>query len=263
MSLVGSQFGNVPGMGTVVESFEAAYTWGPFPPRYWLGAYIASTAQDAGNSPTSTLRMGLVMGKIFATGQWTNYSATATDGSQIAAGVLSQNLRLQDVLTETNTAKFYAIMASGGVKAANLLGLDNLARAQLSESFIFDDLLSTGAKFPWLFQQNKTANYSVVVPQDNLCLFTTLGAAGEVDFTLPPIANGLAFWFNNEADQIMKVISNEGSNIVAANNLTASSLAFSTGSQKIGGGLFITSNAAGTKWIAQNLSAGENTITVA
>lgn len=263
MSLVGSQFGNLPGMGTVVESFEAAFTWGPYPPRYWLGAYIASTATDVGNSPASTLRMGLVMGKIFATGQWTNYSATATDGSQIAAGVLSQNLRLQDVLTETNTAKFYAIMCSGGVKASNLLGLDNLARAQLSTAFIFDDQLSLGEKFPWLFQQNKTANYTISVLQDNLCLFTNLGAVGEVDFTLPPIANGLGFWFSDQAAQTMKVISNEGANIIALNNLVASSLAFSTGGQQIGGGLFVYSNSAGTKWIAQNQSAGVAAITAA
>src|SRR5271170_7071621 len=99
MSLISSSFGNLPGMGTVTETFEQAVTWGPYP-RYYAPAWISSSAVDAGNTPTSTLRMGLLMAKQTATGQWTNYNPTASDCSQIASGVLPVNLRLQDVLTE-------------------------------------------------------------------------------------------------------------------------------------------------------------------
>lgn len=262
MSLIGSQFGNLPGMGTVVESFEAAFTWGPYPPRYWVGAYIASTALDSGNSPNTTLRMGLVMGKQTATGQWAQYNPAATDGTQLALGILAQNLRLNDVLTQASTAKFYAIMASGGIKGSSLIGLDQQARQQLSGQFIFDDTLSTFDKFPWLFQQNKTANYTIVAG-DNLTLFTNLGATGEVDFTLPAIANGYSFLFNCEVDQTLKVISNEGANMITINNAVANSVAFSTAGQRIGGGFQIYTNSAGTKWIVSNTSAGTNAITVA
>jgi hypothetical protein len=59
------------------------------------------------------------------------------------------------------------------------------------------------------------------------------------------------------------VASSEGSNLVALNNASASSVAFSTGSGKIGGGFRIYSNPAGTKWFVENASAGSNTITVA
>jgi hypothetical protein len=61
----------------------------------------------------------------------------------------------------------------------------------------------------------------------------------------------------------MIVASAEGTNMVALNNLSATSVAFQTGSGLIGGGFMIYSNPAGNKWIVQNISAGSNTITVA
>lgn len=261
MSQISSMFGNLPGMGTVAETFEQAYTWGPYP-RYFAPGYIGSTAADPANSPTWELRMGLVLGKQTATGTWVNYSPTATDGSEVAAGVLPLNLRMQDVLTGSNTAKFYAIMVSGGVQGSKLIGLDNMARAQMSSLFYFDDNLPGRQQYPWQRFQTKTANYQIVAT-DNLTMFTTLGSVGEVDFTLPPIANGYSFGFANQAAQIMKVISSEGGNVVALNNLTANSVAFSTGGQEIGGIFHVYSNPAGTKWIVENASSGVCAVTVA
>jgi hypothetical protein len=254
-------FGHLPGQGTLVETFEQAYCWGPYP-RYYAQGYIGSTAADPGNTPTWELRVGLVMGKQIATGTWVNYSPTATDGSEIAAGVLPLALRMQDVMTGVNTAKFYAIMVSGGVKGANLIGLDQMARQQMSQLFYFDDNFPGAHWYPWERFQNKTANYAITAA-DNMTAFTTLGAGAEVDFTLPPIANGYYFGFFNQAAQILKVISNEGTNIIALNNLTATSVAFSTGGQQIGAALSIFSNAAGTKWMVMNDSAGAATVTVA
>ena len=84
MSLVGSMFGNAPGMQSVVETFERAYCWGPYP-RYFTGLYRVDGA-DPTNTPTWELRVGLVLGKQTATGTWVNYSPTAADGSNVAAG---------------------------------------------------------------------------------------------------------------------------------------------------------------------------------
>lgn len=260
MSQISTLWGHYPGMGTLVETFESAYTFGT-DVRYWNGATISANAVDAGNTPTSTLRMGLVMGKILATGLWTNYVATNTDGSEIAAGVLPFMLRMQDVLTETNTPKFFPIMISGGVHSASLLGLDNMARAQMSQQgFLFDDDFPGNGFFPWQRFQTKTANYQIVA-SDNLSNFNNLGAAGEVDFTLPPILNGYSFGFVCMAAQILKVISNEGTNIVTFNNASATSVAYATGGSQIGGVFHVYSNPAATKWIVEQL--GSNTLTVA
>lgn len=261
MSFSNSMFGHVPGMGTVIETFEQAYMWGPWP-RYWKGAYIGSTASDPTNSPTYELRMGLVMGIIASTGAWVNYSPTATDGSEVAQGVLPIALRMQDVLTGSNTAKYYAVMVSGGLQASKLIGLDGQARAQLSQNFIFDDDLVGRHTFPWIRFQTKTADYTVV-STDNLSLFLTTGASDAVAFTLPTLANGLMFGFKNTVNQNMTVASAAGDDMIVFNDLTADSVAFSTSGEKIGGGVIVFSNPGATAWIVCNYSAGANTITVA
>lgn len=261
MGLLGSGFGSLPGMGQVTESFEEAYCWGPYP-RYFVNAYIASTAADPGNTPTWELRVGLLMGKQIATGQYVNYSPTATDGSEVAQAILVQGLRMQDVFTGTNKARFYALMVGGGVQAAKVIGLDNMARQQMGDHFWFDDNIPGGTYIPFNRFQSKTANYQIVAA-DNNSNFDNTGAAGEVDFTLPPIANGYVFGFRVIANQTVKVISSEGTNIVAFNNASASSVAYSTGGQLIGGGFTVYSNPAGTKWIVDDSSAGSNAVTVA
>jgi hypothetical protein len=266
MSQISSFFGNLPGMGSVTESFDAQTFWGIQAQLTIIGGEIASTAADPTNSPTWRLRPGLVLGRIAASNQWVNYSATATDGSQNAQGILGIPLRMQDVLTGSNTPKYQPIVVGGNVKSALLVGLDANARIQLAANFKFDDQFTTypnGAYWgPAGRYVTKTADYTVVAA-DAFTEFNTLGALGAVNFTLPAIANGLVFRFRNMADQNMTVTSAEGSNVVALNNLTASSVAFSTGSGKIGGGVMVYSNPAGTKWIVQNISAGANTITVA
>jgi hypothetical protein len=257
---ISSMFGHLPGMGTVVETFEAAYCWGPYP-RYFTGAYIGAGAVDSGNSPTTTLRMGLVMGKQIATGQWVNYSPTATDGSEVAAGVLVENLRMTDVVSGATQARFYAIMVSGGVQSAKLIGLDSMARAQMSKVFLFDDYLPGNDFFPYQRFQTKTTNYSILA-SDNGSHFDNTGAGAPVTFTLPPIANGLFFGFTVVAGQNLAVTSFEGTNIVAFNNASASTLTFSTAGALIGGMIRFYTNPGATKWLVEVGSAGANTITV-
>ncbi len=259
MSQISSMFGHLPGMGSVVETFEQAYTWGPYP-RYFTGAYIGSTCADPTNSPTWELRKGLILGKQISTGTWVNYVPTATDGSEVAAGILIESLRMQDVITGVNTTKFYGIMVSGGIQAAKLIGLDNQARAQLSQAFYFDDNFAGNQQFPWQRFQTKTTNYQILA-SDNLTHFDNLGAGAEVDFTLPAIANGYYFGFTCMVGQILKVISFEGANLVTFNNAAATSVAFQTGGNEIGGSFRIYSNPAATKWIVE--PAGSNTLTVA
>lgn len=262
MGQISSQFANLPGLTSIIETYEAAINWGVDVSIVWWNGYIASTAADTTNSPTWRLRPGLVMGVITSSGQWTNYSATATDGSQVARGVLAYGMRMQDVLTGVNTTKYYAIGVGGRVQGANLIGLDQNARDQMIPRFIFDDgVMGNYGTITPLFQA-KTADYTATVA-DNNTIFDNVGAVGAVNITLPAIANGLVYGIHVTADQTMTITSAEGTNIVAFNNASASSIAFSTGGSKIGGCVLLTANAAGTKWVAQNISAGSNTITVA
>jgi hypothetical protein len=261
MSQISSIIGNLPGMGQLVETYEAAITWGPAYQLLWWNGYIDAAAADAGNNPTWKLRPGLVLGQKWATGTYTNYSPTATDGSQIASAILGYGLRMQDVLTGVNTQKFYALVIGGRVKGVNLLGLDQMARAQLSGKFTFDDNIPGNQFFDWLTFQTKTANYALVLT-DNFSHFDNAGAVAPVTFTLPPIQNGLKAGFRVVADQNLLVTSFEGGNIVAFNKANASTVSFQTAGARIGGGVVFYTNAAGTLWYSDDMSIGANTVTV-
>jgi hypothetical protein len=256
-------YGNLPGQADADYTYENEFAWGPSRLRIITGGVIDSGATDPGNTPTFELRPGLILGQKTTTGTWTNYAAGNTDGSQVAAGVLLVGLRMQDFSLNVQN-KFYGILVSGLLKSARLIGLDNMARAQMAANFLFDDpLMFPGARFfPWMNFVTKTANYAVL-STDNFTLFDNTGAGGEVDFTLPAIANGYFFGFRVQTGQVVKVISNEGANMVAFNNNAANSVAFSTGGQEIGGVFWVYSNPAANKWIVENHSAGTNTVTVA
>lgn len=245
MSQISSLMGLVPGVGSPVNEYQSAFTWGVWE-RLFVSGAIYSGAVDSGNSPTTTLRMGLVMGKIGSganAGQWTNYSATATDGSQVAQGVLPFGLRMTDVITGTAQQRFVPIMVSGGLKSSGLIGLDNLAREDLRYRFTFDDDLAGRGWFPFKTFSTKTAAYQILAG-DNQTRFDNLGATGAVVLTLPAIANGYVFWAYCLAAQTLTFTSTEGSNIVGATSLTNSSVSVNA----IGSGIMIWSNAAATKW---------------
>lgn len=252
----------LPGFATIKETQEAVIGWGPEVLRIYGSGVIAAATVDSANTPTTLLRPGLVLGKITASGKYTQYSATATDGSQVAVGVLPIGLRMTDIDGTTGDRNF-AILLAGPIKAGSLIGLDNIARAQMARSFLFDDQLPNLNAFGggMLKEVSKAANYTVVAA-DNGTLFTAI--TGAVTFTLPTLAAGLRFEFLNLVDANMTIAS-AGSldDIVWMNDLAADSLAASTVGQKIGARLQFEANAAGTKWYVRNLSPAGVTITAA
>ena len=249
-------YGIVPGMTTSRESYEQEFRWGSQFQGVFANALISGSAVDAGNSPTFELRPGLLMGQSFATGKYSQYNPVATDGTEVASAVLIEGLRMLD-FSNAAVDRFYAVLVGGPVQASKIIGLDLNARQQM-DKFIFDDSSGFGSIpgnhwFPWKRQINKTANYSIVAT-DNFTMFDNAGAGGEVDLTLPAIANGYVFGLRAQVAQTFKFISNEGSNVVgtSATNSNASVAA-------IGGVIYVYSNPAGTKWIVEQ--HGTQTIT--
>ena len=260
--LLTDSYGIAPGLTTSRETYENEFRWGSQFQGVFANALINGNAVDIGNSPTFELRPGLLLGQIISTGKYTNYSPTATDGSEVASAILVEGLRMQD-FSGTAVDRFYAVLVGGPVQASKVLNLDLQARAQMSH-FIFDDIFNMQGNhwFPWKRFQSKTAAYSVVA-NDNFTMFDNVGAVGAVTFTLPTLANGYLFGFRVQADQTVTVASSAGTDMIALDNVSASSVAFSTGSAKIGGNVWVYSNPGATKWIVENHSAGANTITVA
>lgn len=108
----------------------------------------------------------------------------------------------------------------------------------------------------------KTADYTVVAA-DNGTVFTTRGAVGAVNFTLPTIAAGLRYRFMNEAGQNMTITSVVADTLVVFNDLAADSIAFSTVAELIGGSFEIMANDDATKWLVfVNLGSETQTPTV-
>ena len=118
-------------------------------------------------------------------------------------------------------------------------------------------------RLQWLQFQTKTANYAIVA-SDNFTQLDNAGAVGEVDFTaLPPIANGYKFGFRAVAAQTLKVISNEGRTSSPTTTRRRPAWRSRRAGRRRRRPDAVPPNAAGTKWFAENISAGANTVTVA
>ena len=253
--LMNDTYGIVPGITTSRETYENEFRWGNAYQGVFANGLISGAARDSGNSPTTELRAGLLLGQITASGKYTNYSPTATDGSEVAAGILIEGLRVTD-FENNNVDRFYAVLVGGPVQATKVLNLDLMARQQMSK-FMFDDIgnLQGNNHFPFKKFANKTANYSIVAA-DNFTMFDNAGASGTVVLTLPAIANGYCFGLRAEAAQVLRFTSNEGSNVIGT-SATQNSVSVTA----IGGVIVVYSNPAGTKWIVEQ--HGTQTITAA
>lgn len=251
-------YGNSPGLSTSRETYENEFRWGSQYQAIFDNGIISGAARDSGNTPTYELRKGLILGKITATGLYTNWDATATNGSEVASGILIDGLRVQD-FDGNDQNKNWAVLVGGPVKASKVLNLDLMARAQMSK-FIFDDSDGIGSIpgnhwFPWKRFQTKTANYTIV-PADNFTMFDNTGAAGTVVLTLPAIAPGYMFGLRAVVAQVLRFTSNEGGNVIGT-SATQTSVSVTA----IGGVIWIYSNPAGTKWIVEQ--HGTQSITAA
>lgn len=255
--------GQVPGMSTSRDTIEAEVCWGRREQLRFQSALLDGATRDTGNTNnTNTLRPGLVLGKITATGKYTQYNPVATDGSQVAAAILMQAFRATDI-AGSNQDLFVNILVGGPVKVTYLFGLDQQARNQMMSHFQFDDEVAASVPPMHKSIDAKAASYTVTAA-DAGKLFTTQGAAGAIIFTLPAPGTdmkGFRVEFFNEVDQNM-TITGTAAKLVTFNNAAATSVALSTAGQKIGGGFLIVSNADGTKYLAIPRVAG-HTVTVA
>lgn len=259
-------YAGMPGIQAKVESDEGQIWWGsehavvraPLPK-------IASTAVDASNSPTTTLRQGLVMA-LNASGLWVNHDPTAGDITAFPRGILLEGTNMLNMATGVAEVKVppTGIMVAGPVKASSVRSLTSAIRASLRlAGFMFDDEYASysPSRLPQQSRFNgverKAANYTVATG-DSGKLFVATAA---MTFTLPSIAEGLTFEFLNATDATM-VISGAGS-ILADGNASATTLTFSTASHKIGSRVRVTAiyiGAASQKWAVENLGGTEMTV---
>ena len=92
---------------------------------------VDSASADSGGSPTTTLRKGLVLGKVTASGKFKQYNNAAADGTEVAAGILDDEVNLID---EAGTARDSqaTMLIHGFVKESKLHGIDANGKADLA-----------------------------------------------------------------------------------------------------------------------------------
>jgi len=237
-------YGALPGIGSLKETSEKVVWWGREEHNLYVdNLIIDSTAVDAGSSPTTELRAGLIMGKKTSDGNLYQWNPDATDGTEVVYGVLYRDISMLDVDGVVED-KYGHILLAGSMKAADLLiegtaftssTAEHLARRQMvgSGRFIIDDDPLGGAAFLGGALKNKTVTGdTTVTAADNGTRFVATTA--DADFTLPTLEAGLVFEFLRASDHELKVTSAAGDDLIVGNDLAADSVTFTTASEQIG-----------------------------
>lgn len=252
----------VPGIGAERTVTESEILWGSDQARsavLWKSDIISGAARDAGNTPTTVLRPGLIMGRVTSTGELEEWDAQATDGTADIAGILDVELRAQDFDATNQDRVFRTIVARAPLKARKLLIAGSAfvghadefqARRQLEAALhILDD-------DPFSYQAGRgnrilrvTGTTLTPTAAQNGMLFI-LSNAASVTVTLPAIKPGLHYDFLREGDEELVIVSPTADNVIVGNDLSADGVTFTTAGEHMGAQIHVESIYVNTtlKW---------------
>lgn len=235
-----------PGVGSAITSVMRDILWideQNIPAiRYGGVPELASTAVDAGNTPTSLLRAGMLLGKKTSDGKLYQWDAAAVDGTQNLFGVLAWEVSQKDNFgNAVGTRPIVYLQAP--IKASMILvkgtaltsATDQYeARRQLYlAGFMLDDD-PLGYLSGCVERIAYVTGDTTVTAADNGTTFLLAGS-GASTFTLPTLVPGLKFKFFNTADQNMAIASAGSSDdVIVVGDAAADSITFSTSTKKIG-----------------------------
>ncbi len=242
--------GTVPGITAAVLTTEKHIWFGKDEQQLRQSAELKSTTVDAGNTPTTQLRPGLILGVITATGLYEEYDPDATDGTEVARAVLVDPVNMLDG-SGTAVARHVSVLIHGFLKAGQLLLLDDQARNQLGGAgFHFDDDMAGRAGFLGqpIRNLNVTGDTTVTAAQNGTRFIAT---AADATFTLPTIAVGLIYEFLRASDHEMVVISVGLDDMIFGHDIAADSITFTTAGKQIGAMVRVEAIFVGTtlRWL--------------
>ncbi len=234
-----------PGMTAALYTTEREIIWGGADTRLQIlykNSVIDGSIRDAGNTPTTLIRRGMLLGAIAATGKQIQWDATATNGTQDLSSVSYMEQRAQD-FNATDTDRVFATILQAPFIAAQLLikGValvghtdEYLARRMLSQAgCVLDD-----DPYGYLAGRNRSPSYetattdTLTASQNGMTLFYMNAAS--VTVTLPAIQPGLEYDLIRTADEEFIVQSPTADNIIFGNDLSGDSITFTTGGEQIG-----------------------------
>jgi len=102
---------------------------------------IDSTAEDAGNTPTTTLRKGLCMAQLTATDKWVPYDSGGSGGAETFAAVLGDEVNMLNGALDGVTVldqHVGCLIQHGVLIGPRCIGLDDDARAsEIGQKILF------------------------------------------------------------------------------------------------------------------------------
>lgn len=250
-----SSFGGFgkPGQGAAAFTTEREILAQGFDAQQCLfkSIVISGATRDAGNTPTTILRPGLLLGRLSATGEYEEWDAdTVVDGTQNIGAILWKEKRAQDFDANNVDRVFTALVGRGVLQASQLLiqgaafvgHIDEyLARRQLlAANFqLDDDPFGYKGGQGYRVQTISAEDHTITADDNGHTFIYTHTAAAASTITLPAIKAGLEFDLlrgANSAEDFL-ITSAEGDNVIAGNDLSADSVLWTTTGQQIGAGL--------------------------
>ena len=233
-----------PGMGALAESTEYEILWGGDRGKGFVleqNANYSGTMRDAGNTPTTVIRAGLLMAKLTSTAELEEWVSTASDGTQNIFGVTPYELRAQD-FDAVDQDRVAGIIVRAPFKALQLLiqgsafvghADEFLARAALhgGGSILDDDPQGYLAGASWRQKIQLGATTITLTSADNYTRFLTHSVA--TNYVLPAVQTGLKFRFFMSEDFEIS-ISSASSVFVTGNDVTGDGVTFTTDGEQIG-----------------------------
>lgn len=197
----------MPGVTDTDFSIAHSGYWGRPEWRWIDGAKrILGSARDAGNTPNTILRPGLLMGVVTATKSWKEWNQAATDGSQYIRGILRQAMDTQRRGANADHLVGYVDIL-GAWKASQILipgettygiigkDLEFMVRDGVNGRFLLDDY-QAGELRRRTITADATLDYN-----DHGAIIDNLGDSNALVLTLPTPRRGLRFTFMQVAGQ--------------------------------------------------------------
>lgn len=253
----------VAGIGSERSITESELLWGADQARngvLWQSAIISGVTRDAGNTPTTVLRPGLLLGTISASGKRMEWVSTATDGSGEISGILDVELRAQDFDATNQDRVFRVLAARAPLKVRSLLiqgsafvghADEYLARRALYAAghVLDDDPFGYKAGAVQRTSHETGTTDTITADQNGTRFFYNNAAA--VAVTLPAIKPGLVFEFVRVGDEEISVASPTADNVIVINDLSADGVTFTTATEHLGATVRVESVYVSTtlKWL--------------
>jgi hypothetical protein len=240
MSQYQGGFETIPGVSAVIETAEIDLTWfNTTQHNRFDGGKVLAASVDAGNTPTTQLRAGLLLGFIASSNSYTQWTPGASNGAEKIAGVLA---RTKSTLESGVAADHFvgSIITDGYLKNDNLLipgestyglsgkDLEFVVRDQLAERFLLDDIRNP------LIPRNATLIADKTIDGTwHGATINNIGATGTVVVTLPAPKQGFRLRLRQFSNQILQVATPSAGQLKLSDGTTAQTLNLAAATNKV------------------------------